>query len=176
MSTISLGGNPAHTSGELPAVGADAPQFTLVKGDLSTLSNSDLAGKKVVLNIFPSVDTAVCAASVRKFNVAASDLDNTVVVCVSADLPFAQGRFCGAEGLTNVVTASVFRSPEFGADYGVTLTDTKLQGLLARRDSPVRQSNRVRQRAARKPINELLFFLDHRRHRGRSPRQDSRPW
>lgn len=132
MSTISLGGNPAHTSGELPAVGADAPQFTLVKGDLSTLSNSDLAGKKVVLNIFPSVDTAVCAASVRKFNVAASDLDNTVVVCVSADLPFAQGRFCGAEGLTNVVTASVFRSPEFGADYGVTLTDTKLQGLLAR--------------------------------------------
>lgn len=132
MSTISLGGNPAHTSGELPAVGADAPQFTLVKGDLSTLSNSDLAGKKVVLNIFPSVDTAVCATSVRKFNAAASDLDNTVVVCVSADLPFAQGRFCGAEGLTNVVTASSFRSPAFGADYGVTLTDTKLQGLLAR--------------------------------------------
>lgn len=132
MSTISLGGNPAHTSGELPAVGADAPQFTLVKGDLSTLSNSDLAGKKVVLNIFPSVDTAVCATSVRKFNAAASSLENTVVVCVSADLPFAQGRFCGAEGLTNVVTASVFRSPAFGADYGVTLTDTKLQGLLAR--------------------------------------------
>ena len=132
MSTISLGGNPAHTSGELPAVGADAPQFTLVKGDLSTLSNSDLAGKKVVLNIFPSVDTAVCATSVRKFNAAASELENTVVVCVSADLPFAQGRFCGAEGLTNVVTASVFRSPAFGADYGVTLTDTKLEGLLAR--------------------------------------------
>ena len=132
MSTISLGGNPAHTSGELPAVGSAAPQFTLVKGDLSTLSNSDLAGKKVVLNIFPSVDTAVCATSVRKFNAAASDLDNTVVVCVSADLPFAQGRFCGAEGLTNVVTASSFRSPAFGADYGVTLTDTKLEGLLAR--------------------------------------------
>ena len=132
MSTISLGGNPAHTSGELPAVGADAPQFTLVKGDLSTLSNSDLAGKKVVLNIFPSVDTAVCATSVRKFNAAASELENTVVVCVSADLPFAQGRFCGAEGLTNVVAASVFRSPAFGADYGVTLTDTKLEGLLAR--------------------------------------------
>ena len=132
MSTISLGGNPAHTSGELPAVGSAAPQFTLVKGDLSTLSNSDLAGKKVVLNIFPSVDTAVCATSVRKFNAAASDLDNTVVICVSADLPFAQGRFCGAEGLTNVVTASSFRSPAFGADYGVTLTDTKLEGLLAR--------------------------------------------
>lgn len=132
MSTISLGGNPAHTSGELPAVGADAPQFALAKGDLSTLSNSDLAGKRVVLNIFPSLDTAVCATSVRKFNAAASTLDNTVVVCVSADLPFAQGRFCGAEGLTNVVTASSFRSPAFGADYGVTLTDTKLQGLLAR--------------------------------------------
>lgn len=132
MSTISLGGNPAHTSGELPPVGAAAPQFTLVKGDLSTLSNGDLAGKKVVLNIFPSVDTALCATTVRKFNAAASDLDNTVVVCVSADLPFAQGRFCGAEGLTNVITASSFRSPAFGADYGVTLTDTKLEGLLAR--------------------------------------------
>ncbi len=132
MSTISLGGNPAHTSGELPAVGAPAPQFTLVKGDLSSLSTSDLAGKKVVLNIFPSVDTATCAKSVRAFNAAASDLENTVVVCVSADLPFAQGRFCGAEGLTNVVTASTFRSPAFGADYGVTLTDTKLEGLLAR--------------------------------------------
>ena len=126
MSTISLGGNPAHTSGELPAVGADAPPFTLVKGDLSTLSNSDLAGKRVVLN------TAVCATSVRKFNAAASNLENTVVVCISADLPFAHGRFCGAEGLTDVVTASVFRSPAFGFDYGVTLTDTKLQGLLAR--------------------------------------------
>lgn len=132
MSTISLGGNPAHTSGELPAVGADAPQFALVKGDLSTLSNSDLTGKKVVLNIFPSIDTATCASSVRKFNAAASGLDNTAVICVSADLPFAQNRFCGAEGLTNVMTASSFRSPEFGADYGVTLTDTKLQGLLAR--------------------------------------------
>ena len=132
MSTIALGGNPAHTSGELPAVGADAPAFALVKGDLSTLSNSDLVGKKVVLNIFPSIDTATCASSVRKFNAAASGLDNTAVICVSADLPFAQNRFCGAEGLTNVMTASSFRSPAFGADYGVTLTDTKLQGLLAR--------------------------------------------
>ncbi len=143
MSTISLGGNPAHTSGELPAVGAAAPSFTLVKGDLSTLSTSDLAGKKVVLNIFPSVDTAVCAASVRKFNAAASDLDNTVVVCVSADLPFAQGRFCGAEGLSNVVTASSFRSPAFGTDYGVTLTDTKLEGLLARAVVVMDESGKV---------------------------------
>lgn len=132
MSIVTLGGNPAHTSGELPAVGTTAPSFSLVKGDLSLLANADLAGKKVVLNIFPSVDTPTCATSVRKFNAAASTLENTVVVCVSADLPFAQGRFCGSEGLTNVVTASSFRSPAFGADYGVTLTDTVLQGLLAR--------------------------------------------
>jgi thioredoxin-dependent peroxiredoxin len=132
MSIVSLGGNPAHTSGDLPAVGTAAPAFSLVKGDLSLLSNGDLSGKKVVLNIFPSVDTPTCATSVRKFNAAASTLENTVVVCVSADLPFAQGRFCGAEGLSNVVTASAFRSPAFGADYGVTLTDTVLQGLLAR--------------------------------------------
>jgi thioredoxin-dependent peroxiredoxin len=132
MSIVSLGGNPAHTSGDLPAVGAAAPTFSLVKGDLSALSNADLMGQKVVLNIFPSVDTPTCATSVRKFNAAASTLENTVVVCVSADLPFAQGRFCGSEGLANVVTASSFRSPAFGADYGVTLTDTVLQGLLAR--------------------------------------------
>lgn len=132
MSIVSLGGNPAHTSGELPAVGTAVPAFSLVKGDLSLLSNADLAGQKVVLNIFPSVDTPTCATSVRKFNAAASNLENTVVVCVSADLPFAQGRFCGAEGLANVVTASSFRSPAFGTDFGVTLTDTVLQGLLAR--------------------------------------------
>jgi thioredoxin-dependent peroxiredoxin len=132
MSIVSLGGNPAHTSGDLPAVGTAAPAFSLVKGDLSLISNADLTGQKVVLNIFPSVDTPTCATSVRKFNAAASTLENTVVVCVSADLPFAQGRFCGAEGLANVVTASAFRSPAFGADFGVTLTDTVLQGLLAR--------------------------------------------
>ncbi len=132
MSIVTLGGNPAHTSGELPAVGAPAPSFSLVKADLSLLANTDLAGKKVVLNIFPSVDTPTCATGVRKFNAAAATLENTVVVCVSADLPFAQGRFCGSEGLSNVITASSFRSPAFGADYGVTLTDTVLQGLLAR--------------------------------------------
>ncbi len=132
MSIVSLGGNPAHTSGELPALGAAAPAFSLVKGDLSLISNADLAGQKVVINIFPSVDTPTCATSVRKFNAAASTLENTVVLCVSADLPFAQARFCGSEGLSNVITASSFRSPAFGADYGVTLTDTVLQGLLAR--------------------------------------------
>ncbi len=143
MSIVSLGGNPAHTSGELPPVGTEAPTFSLVKGDLSLISNSDLAGKKVVLNIFPSVDTPTCATSVRKFNAAASTLENTVVLCVSADLPFAQGRFCGAEGLANVVTASSFRSPAFGADYGVTMTDTVLQGLLARAVVVLDESGKV---------------------------------
>lgn len=143
MSIVSLGGNPAHTSGELPAVGTDAPSFSLVKGDLSLISNTDLTGKKVVLNIFPSVDTPTCATSVRKFNAAASTLENTVVVCISADLPFAQGRFCGAEGLTNVVTASSFRSPAFGTDYGVTMTDTVLQGLLARAVVVLDESGKV---------------------------------
>ena len=143
MSIVSLGGNPAHTSGELPAVGAPAPSFSLVKGDLSMISNADLAGKKVVLNIFPSVDTPTCATSVRKFNAAASTLENTVVLCVSADLPFAQGRFCGAEGLSNVVTASSFRSPAFGADFGVTMTDTVLQGLLARAVVVLDESGKV---------------------------------
>jgi thioredoxin-dependent peroxiredoxin len=132
MSTVTLGGNPVNTSGSLPAVGSAAPAFTLTKGDLAPLTNADLAGKRVVLNIFPSVDTPTCAASVRKFNEAASSLDNAVVVCVSADLPFAQGRFCGAEGLSNVTTASSFRSADFGSVYGVTLTDSVLQGLLAR--------------------------------------------
>lgn len=132
MTKVTLGGNPVHTSGDLPAVGSDAPAFTLTKGDLSPLTNADLAGKRVVLNIFPSVDTPTCATSVRKFNEAAAGLENAVVVCVSADLPFAQGRFCGSEGLSNVTTASTFRSADFGSTYGVTLTDGKLEGLLAR--------------------------------------------
>jgi thioredoxin-dependent peroxiredoxin len=132
MSTVTLGGNPVNTAGDLPAVGSAAPAFTLAKGDLSALTNADLTGKKVVLNIFPSVDTPTCAASVRHFNEAAATLENTAVVCISADLPFAQGRFCGAEGLTNVMTASSFRSPGFGSDYGVTLVDSAFAGLLAR--------------------------------------------
>jgi thiol peroxidase len=131
MAQTALGGNPVNTVGDLPSVGAPAPSFTLTQANLSDLTPADLAGQRVVLNIFPSVDTAVCATSVRKFNELASSLDNTTVVCVSADLPFAQGRFCGAEGLTNVTTASTFRS-SFGGDYGVTLADGKLAGLLAR--------------------------------------------
>jgi thiol peroxidase len=131
MAETALGGNPVHTVGDLPTVGAPSPSFTLTKGDLSEVGAADYAGQRVILNIFPSVDTPTCATSVRKFNEYASGLDNTVVLCVSADLPFAQGRFCGAEGLSNVVTASSFRS-DFGDAYGVELADGKLAGLLAR--------------------------------------------
>jgi thiol peroxidase len=131
MATTALGGSPVNTVGELPAVGDSCPAFSITKGDLTELSPADLAGSRVVLNIFPSVDTPVCATSVRKFNEIASGLDNTVVVCVAADLPFAMGRFCGAEGLSNVVTASTFRS-DFGDVLGVKLAEGPFAGLLAR--------------------------------------------
>ncbi|MFN3216543.1 MAG: thiol peroxidase [Acidimicrobiales bacterium] len=132
MAEVTLGGNPIHTNGDLPTTGAAAPAFTLAKADLSSLTSADLAGQNVVLNIFPSIDTPTCANSVRAFNERAAGLDNTTVVCVSADLPFAQGRFCGAEGIENVVTASTFKNSEFLTDYGVLLTDGKLEGLAAR--------------------------------------------
>ena len=131
MSTIRFHGEPANTVGELPAVGSAAPAFSLTAADLSDLTSESLAGKRVVLNIFPSIDTGVCAASVREFNKRAASLDNTAVVCVSADLPFAAGRFCAAEGIDDVLVGSSFRS-SFGKDYGVTLLDTPLAGLLAR--------------------------------------------
>lgn len=131
MAEVTLGGNAVHTSGELPQVGTAAPDFSLVGSDLSAFEAGDYAGKNVVLNIFPSVDTPTCATSVRQFNERAAGLEETSVVCVSADLPFAQGRFCGAEGIDNVATGSTFRS-SFGDDYGVTLTDGKLAGVLAR--------------------------------------------
>ena len=132
MAQVTLGGNPVNTSGDLPAAGSPAPGFTLTKGDLSPVTNTDLAGQNVVLNIFPSIDTATCATSVRTFNEKAADVENTTVVCVSADLPFAQGRFCGVEDIENVVTASTFKNPEFLTDYGVLFTDGKLEGLAAR--------------------------------------------
>ncbi len=132
MATITLKGNPVNTIGELPVVGSDAPAFTAVKTDLSDCMLADLKGKRVILNIFPSIDTGVCATSTRRFNEAASSLENTVVVCVSADLPFALARFCGAEGLENVVPVSIFRNPELGSGYGVTITDGPLAGLLSR--------------------------------------------
>jgi len=132
MAQVTLKGTPVKTSGELPVVGQGAPAFTLTKMDLSELSLSELKGKQVVLNIFPSLDTSTCATSVRTFNQRASELPGTVVLCISADLPFAQKRFCGAEGLERVVPVSDFRNKQFGSDYGVTILDGALQGLLAR--------------------------------------------
>lgn len=131
MATTALGGNPVNTVGELPSVGAKAPSISLVAKDLSTISGADLAGTRVVLNIFPSVDTPTCAQSVRVFNERAASMANTTVVCVSADLPFAQSRFCGAEGLDRVVTASTFRG-DFGTAFGVALAEGPFAGLLAR--------------------------------------------
>ncbi|OCB27793.1 lipid hydroperoxide peroxidase [Mycobacterium malmoense] len=130
MAQITLRGNPINTVGELPAVGSPAPAFSLTGGDLGAVSSDQLGGKAVVLNIFPSVDTPVCAASVRTFNERAA-ASGATVVCVSKDLPFAFARFCGAEGIENVTTASAFRS-SFGEDYGVTLEDGPMAGLLAR--------------------------------------------
>ena len=130
-STVTLGGNPVSTSGKLPKKGAAAPAFTLTTGTLQEISNKDFRGKRVILNIFPSIDTPTCATSTRTFNSLASSLHNTEVYCVSADLPFAQGRFCGSEGLANVKTASSFRS-NFGNAFGVNLTNGVLKGSLAR--------------------------------------------
>ena len=132
MATVTLKGNKINTLGDLPKVGNKMPQFNLVKNDLSTLSNSDLIGKRVVYNIFPSVDTGTCAASTRRFNQEASALKNTSVVCVSRDLPFAQKRFCGAEGIDNIIMASDFKNGDFGRDLGVIFIDGPLSSLLSR--------------------------------------------
>lgn len=132
MAQVTLKGNPIHTSGELPRVGEPVPAFTLTGADLGELNAAQFKGQRVVLNIFPSLDTATCATSVRQFNARASQAANTVVLCVSADLPFAAKRFCVAEGLEKVVPASSFRSPDFGKAYGLTLVDGPLRGLLAR--------------------------------------------
>ena len=132
MTAIKFKGNPINTIGTLPSVGSKAPDFKLTKTDLSDVGLKDFAGKKVILNIFPSIDTGVCATSVRKFNQEAANLPNTVVVGVSKDLPFAHKRFCGAEGIQNVVTTSDLRENTFGKSYGVTMTDGPLAGLLSR--------------------------------------------
>jgi len=131
------------TAGELPAIGTQAPAFTLTGKDLSDVQLSNYFGKTVVLNIFPSIDTPVCAASVRHFNAEASVLGDTVVLCISADLPFAAGRFCTVEGLEKVVPASVFRSPAFGKDYGVMISAGPLRGLLSRAVVIVDKSGKV---------------------------------
>jgi thioredoxin-dependent peroxiredoxin len=132
MANITLGGNPIHTSGELPTVGSKSPNFSLVQNDLSKVTLADYAGSKLVLNIFPSIDTGTCATSVRMFNQKASTLENTKVLCISRDLPFAQKRFCGAEGLENVVNLSDFNTGSFGKDFGLEITDGPLGGLHSR--------------------------------------------
>ena len=132
MSKVTLKGNPVSTIGDLPVVGSKAPEFSLVGTNLADVKNTDFTGKRVVLNIFPSLDTATCAASVRRFNVEASKLQDAAVVCISKDLPFAHSRFCTTEGIENVVSASEFRSNTFGKNYGVMITDGPLQGLMAR--------------------------------------------
>ncbi|WP_320823669.1 thiol peroxidase [Reinekea sp.] len=132
MATVTLQGNPVSVTGELPAVGSQAPDFSVTGADLSPVTLASFAGKKLILNIYPSVDTGTCAASTRQFNSKMNDRDDVVVLCVSQDLPFAFARFCGAEGLEKVQTASTFRSPEFLADYGVKISDSVLAGLCAR--------------------------------------------
>jgi thiol peroxidase len=132
MTQITFKGNAIHTAGSLPGIGTAAPDFKVVKTDLSTMSLSDFKGKKIVLNIFPSLDTPVCAASIRKFNVEAAKLPNSVVLCISKDLPFAQKRFCAAEGLDNVITGSEYRDSDFSRAYGILITDGPLQGLFSR--------------------------------------------
>jgi len=132
MANITLKGNEFQTIGDLPKVGGQAPEFTLVTGDLSEKSLKDFAGKKVILNIFPSVDTGICALSVKKFNEEVSSLENTVVLCISKDLPFAQGRFCGAEGLENVIMLSEFKDSNFSEAYQLTIANGPLAGLMSR--------------------------------------------
>ena len=143
MASISSRGEIVQTSGELPLPGDPAPDFSLRRADLSPLSLADFAGSRLVLNIFPSIDTPTCAKSVRQFNQRAADMPNTRVLCVSADLPFALSRFCGAEGIDRVDTASVYRSPSFGLDYGVFMADGRLAGLLARAVVVINEHGRV---------------------------------
>lgn len=143
MATVTLKGNKIHTLGNLPAIGSAAPDFKLTMTDLSSSSLSEYEGKKLVLNIFPSIDTGTCAQSVRQFNEEAAELVNTVVLCISKDLPFAQTRFCGAEGIENVVMLSDYKDGKFGKSYQVEFTDGPLQGLLSRSVVVVNESGKV---------------------------------
>ncbi|HEY9103605.1 thiol peroxidase [Chitinimonas sp.] len=143
MSTVTLRGNPIPVNGTFPAVGSTAPAFKLVGADLADVTLDNYAGKRKVLNIFPSIDTPTCATSTRKFNAEADKVANTVVLCISADLPFAQKRFCGAEGLTNVVTLSTMRGREFIRDYGVDMAAGPLAGVTARAVVVLDEHNKV---------------------------------
>ncbi|KQC28956.1 thiol peroxidase [Flagellimonas eckloniae] len=143
MASITLGGNPANTVGELPSLNTNAPSFTLTKSDLSEVSLSDYSDHKLVLNIFPSVDTGTCAKSVRQFNEEAAKLENTKILCISKDLPFAQARFCGAEGIENVDMLSDYKSGNFGNDYGVAFADSAFETLLSRCIVVVDESGKI---------------------------------
>jgi len=143
MAQVTRRGNPVQIKGELPQVGSTAPAFTLVGGDLADVTLETFAGKRKVLNIFPSVDTPTCATSVRKFNAQANDLTNAVVLCISADLPFAQARFCGAEGLENVKNLSTMRGAEFMETYGVAIVDGPMAGLTTRAVVVLDEDNKV---------------------------------
>jgi len=132
MATVTLGGNPVHTIGELPKIGSELPHFELTATDLSVKTNSDFKGQRVILSIFPSIDTPTCATSVRAFNAKAAQLPNTKVLCISKDLPFAQKRFCGAEGIDNVQCLADYKNNDFGTHFGLTFTDGPLTGLLSR--------------------------------------------
>lgn len=143
MANITLKGNPCHTSGDLPAVGSTAPDFQLVGADLADVSLENYAGKKKLLNIVPSLDTPVCATSTSKFNAAMAEKSGTVALVISGDLPFAQKRFCGAEGIENVISLSMMRSRNFAKDYGVLITDGPLAGLCARAVVVLDEENKV---------------------------------
>ncbi|HJW33924.1 MAG TPA: thiol peroxidase [Holophagaceae bacterium] len=170
MATVTLRGAPVHTCGELPLVGDPCPPFLLTRTNLTELSSVDLEGQRVVINVFPSLDTPTCAASVRAFNVRAADVPNTVVLCVSEDLPFAQARFCGHEGLDRVTPASAFRHPGFGLAMGLTLVDGPFRGLLARavivlsEDGTVMHTELVPD-LAREPDYETALAVLTRHHR-----------
>jgi thiol peroxidase len=144
MTQVNFRGTPIRIADSLPRVGSIAPDFTVVKADLSSMSLSEFKGKKVVLNIFPSIDTPVCSASVRRFNAEAAKLDHTVVLCVSRDLPFAQKRFCAAEGIDNVLTGSEYRDSSFSDAYGVRILDGPLAGLFSRAVVVVDEQGKVR--------------------------------
>jgi thiol peroxidase len=143
MAQITFKGNPINTASSLPGIGSDAPDFTVIKSDLSPICLSELKGKKVVLNIFPSLDTSVCATSVRRFNVEAAKLENTVVLCISKDLPFAHKRFCVAEGINNVLTGSEYRDSNFSDGYGIRIVDGPLEGLHSRAVVVVNEQGKI---------------------------------
>ena len=158
MAQVTFQGTPVNTAGELPSVGQAAPDFTLTMTDLHDISLKDYKGKKLVLNIFPSVDTPVCAASVRRFNEEAGKLDNTAVLCISRDLPFAFARFCGAEGLEHVISVSEMRTDNFGKDYGVRIVDSALAGLLTRALVVIDEEGKV---VYRELVSEIIEEPDY---------------